>query len=501
MKRTRQTMKRTPQAMKRTLRSVTRRHFFEQASFGIGGLALASLLDTRVIATSATSATSVQSQPSMDGRPARALDFAAKAKRVIYLFMAGAPSQLDLFDPKPALTRHDGEDIPEELIKGERFAFIKGTPKLLASPFRFAKHGQSGAEISELLPYLSKIADDITIVRSMRTTQFNHAPAQIFMNTGHQVIGRPSFGSWLSYGLGSDSSSLPAFVVLLSGENNPDGGKSCWGSGFLPTVHQGVEFRSSGEPVLFVSNPPGIDSGVRQRSIDAINDLNRMRLDVGDPETETRIAAYELAYRMQTSVPELTDVSKEPASIHELYGTEPGKASFANNCLLARRLVERGVRFVQLYHRGWDTHGASFGEDIVEKLPSLCRETDRAVYALVTDLKQRGLLDETLIVWGGEFGRTPMNEARNGSKFLGRDHHPRAFTMWVAGGGIKPGQTIGATDDLGYNITEDPVDVHDLHATALHLMGIDHEKLTYKFQGRDFRLTDVHGKIVHKLLA
>jgi hypothetical protein len=482
-------------ADQRRLRGITRRHFFEQTAFGIGGLALASLADEVAFASQA-------SQPARAGATPRPLHYTPKAKRVIYLFMAGAPSQIDLFDPKPVLTKHDGEDIPAEFIEGERFAFIKGTPKLLASPFAFGRHGRSGAEISELLPHLSKLADDIAIVRSMKTTQFNHAPAQIFMNTGHQVIGRPSLGAWLSYGLGSEKHDLPAFVVLLSGENNPDGGKSCWGSGFLPTVHQGVEFRSVGEPVLFASNPDGIDDGVRRRSISAITDLNRVhQIDVGDPEIQTRIAAYELAYRMQTSVPELTDLSTEPASIHDLYGTEPGRASFANNCLLARRLVERGVRFVQLYHRGWDTHGASFGEDIVEKLPRLCRETDRPVYALLTDLKQRGLLEDTLVVWGGEFGRTPMNEARNGSKFLGRDHHPRAFTMWLAGGGIKPGITIGRTDELGYNIVEDPVDVHDLHATMLRLLGIDHEKLTYRFQGRDFRLTDVHGKVVEKMLA
>ena len=470
--------------MNRDLRLVTRRHFFEQAAFGVGGVALASLMGERAFAQT----------PSPR--------FPAKAKRVIFLFMAGAPSQLDLFDPKPALTQHDGQDIPAEYVKGERFAFIKGTPKLLASPFQFKKYGQSGKDISELLPYLAKVADDITIVRSMQTTQFNHAPAQIFMNTGHQVIGRPSLGSWLSYGLGTESKDLPAFVVLLSGENNPDGGKSCWGSGFLPTTHQGVEFRSGADPVLFVSNPDGVDPTGRRGTITAINDLNRLHhLQVGDPEIQTRISAYELAYRMQTSVPELTDLSKEPPAIHALYGTEPGKASFANNCLLARRLVERGVRFVQLYHRGWDTHGASFGEDIVEKLPHLCRQTDQPVYALLTDLKQRGLLEDTLVVWGGEFGRTPMNEARNGSLFLGRDHHPRAFTMWLAGGGIKPGLSIGQTDELGYNVVEDPIDVHDLHATMLRLLGIDHEQLTYKFQGRNFRLTDVSGKVVTKLLA
>ena len=474
------------------LRAITRRHFFRQSGFGIGGLALSSLVGDALSAA----------QPQSPLTP-RAPHFAAKAKNIIFLFMAGAPTQLDLFDDKPALRKHNGQEIPAEYVpKGERFAFIKGTPRLLGSPFTFKKHGQAGAELSELLPHLATIADDIAIVRSMHTTQFNHAPGQIFMNTGSQVFGRPSIGAWLSYGLGSESRDLPGFVVLLSGQNAPDGGKSCWGSGFLPTVYQGVEFRSKGDPVLFVSNPDGIARETRRDSIDLVNDLNRMhRVEVGDPEIDTRIASYEMAYRMQSSVPELTDISREPASVHAMYGTAPGQVSFANNCLLARRLVERGVRFVQLYHRGWDTHGASVGEDIATKVPELCLETDRAATALVKDLKQRGLLDSTLVVWGGEFGRTPMNEARNGSRLMGRDHHPRAFTMWMAGGGIKAGITIGRTDDLGYNVVEDPVDVHDLHATVLHLMGLDHTKLTYKFQGREFRLTDVHGRLVSKLLG
>jgi hypothetical protein len=475
-----------------SLRAITRRHFFKQSGFGIGGVALSALLDEKLFAQAKDTA--------VVPRPPH---FAPKAKNVIYLFMAGAPTQIDLFDCKPTLQQHDGEEIPAEFIpKGERFAFIKGTPRLLGSPFTFSRHGQSGAELSELLPHLATIADDVAIVRSMHTTQFNHAPGQIFMNTGSQVFGRPSIGSWLTYGLGSESRDLPGFVVLLSGENAPDGGKSCWGSGFLPTVYQGVEFRSKGDPVLFVSNPEGVDAAARRETIDLVTDLNRLhRAEVGDPEIDTRIAAYEMAYRMQTSVPELTNIATEPASVHAMYGTEPGRVSFANNCLLARRLVERGVRFVQLYHRGWDTHGASVGTDIAQRVPELCLETDRAAAALVRDLKERGLLDTTLVIWGGEFGRTPMNEARGGSRLMGRDHHPRAFTIWMAGGGIKAGTTIGKTDDLGYNVVEDPIDVHDLHATILHLMGLEHTKLTYKFQGREFRLTDVHGKVVQKLLA
>ncbi|MBV8550567.1 MAG: DUF1501 domain-containing protein [Acidobacteriaceae bacterium] len=477
------------------LRASTRRHFFKQSGFGIGAAALTNLLSGSLFAAdTATSAVNpLAAKPPM---------FPAKAKSVIYLFMAGAPSQVDLLDAKPTLQKYDGQNVPQELMKGERFAFIKGTPKLLGSPYEFKRCGESGAEISELLPHLRQISDDIAIVKSVHTTQFNHAPAQIFMNTGFQIIGRPSMGSWMTYGLGSECRDLPGFVVLISGENQPDGGKACWGSGFLPTLYQGVEFRSQGDPVLFLTNPEGVSGKTRRDSLNLLKDLNEMDLaSNGDPEILTRIASYEMAYRMQSSVPELVDISKEPASIHELYGTEPGKKSFANNCLLARRLVERGVRFVQLYHRGWDNHGTSSHDDIVNRLPSLCQETDRAAAALVQDLKQRGLLENTIVVWGGEFGRTPMNEARNNSKFLGRDHHPRAFTMWLAGGGIKPGITFGKTDELGYNIAENPVDVHDLHATILNQMGIDHTKLTYRFQGRDFRLTDVAGNVVKELIA
>jgi hypothetical protein len=475
-----------------SLRTTTRRHFFHQAGFGIGGAALASLLNEQGLAA----ADEIVYPPT--GKP----HFAPKAKNVIFLFMAGAPSQVDLYDNKPVLTQHDGKPCPESLIKGERFAFIQGTPKLLGSPYRFTRHGQSGAELSELLPHTASIADDIAIVRTVNTTQFNHAPAQIFMNTGHQLVGRPSMGAWLSYGLGNQNKDLPAFVVLISGENAPDGGKSCWGSGFLPTVHQGVEFRSKGDPVLFLANPPGVSAEARRRSLDLLRDLDQQHLaTVGDPEVETRIAAAEMAYRMQTSVPELVDVASEPDAVKDMYGVEPGKRSFANNCLLARRLVERGVRFVQLYHRGWDTHGTSARGDIVNRLPELCRETDRAAAALVKDLKQRGLLDSTIVVWGGEFGRTPMNEERSRSVYLGRDHHPRTFTMWLAGGGIKPGVTVGKTDDLGWAPVEDAVSVHDLHATVLNQLGLDHTRLVFRFQGRNFRLTDVHGNLVKKLMT
>jgi hypothetical protein len=475
-------------------REATRRHFFAQSGFGIGAAALTALLNPSLRAETGGQSVNPQAPKSPM--------FPAKAKSIIYLFMAGAPSQLDLLDYKPTLQKYDGQNVPAELTKGERFAFIKGAPKLLGSPYEFKRCGKSGAEISELLPHLQEIADDIAIVRTVHTTQFNHAPAQIFMNTGFQIIGRPSMGAWATYGLGSQSSDLPGFVVLISGENQPDGGKACWGSGFLPTVYQGVEFRSQGDPVLFLTNPEGVNTEARRQSLDLLKSLNEMHLKSnGDPEIATRIASYELAYRMQSSVPSLINIADEPASIHEMYGTEPGKKSFANNCLLARRLVERGTRFVQLYHRGWDNHGTSSHDDIITRLPSVCQEIDRAAAALIKDLKQRGLLDSTLVVWGGEFGRTPMNEARNNSKFLGRDHHPRAFSMWMAGGGIKPGVTLGETDELGYNPAADPVDVHDLHATILNQMGVDHTKLTYRFQGRDFRLTDVSGNVLTKLIG
>ncbi len=476
------------------LRSSTRRHFFRQTGFGIGATALAGLLNNNLFASEVKAAANPLAP--------KAPPLPAKAKSIIYLFMAGAPSQVDLLDPKPTLQKYDGQNVPQELTKGERFAFIKGTPKLLGSPYEFQRCGTSGAEISELLPHLRSVANEITLIRSMHTTQFNHAPAQIYMNTGFQIIGRPSMGSWMTYGLGSECQDLPGFVVLISGENQPDGGKACWGSGFLPSTYQGVEFRSGGDPVLFLTNPDGVSAKTRRDSLDLIKQLNEAHLGSnGDPEIATRIASYEMAYNMQSSVPDLMDVAKEPASIHEMYGTEPGKKSFANNCLLARRLVQRGVRFVQLYHRGWDNHGTSSHDDIVNRLPTLCEETDRAAAALIQDLKQQGLLDSTIVIWGGEFGRTPMNEARNNSKFLGRDHHPRAFTMWVAGSGFKRGFVFGQTDELGYNIAEDPVDVHDLHATILHQMGIDHTQLTYRFQGRDFRLTDVAGNVVDRLLS
>jgi uncharacterized protein (DUF1501 family) len=487
------------------LKQSTRRQFFQRCTTGMGAVALAGLADPQLFSQSTRAAelTSGAAGP----RPAnplapRAPHFAPRAKRVIYLHMAGSPSQLDLFDYKPKLIELTGQPCPESLIKTERFAFIKGVPKMLGTPHKFAKYGQSGIELSSIVPHLAEVVDEIAVVRSMVTDEFNHAPAQIFLNTGSSRLGRPSMGAWLTYGLGSESQNLPGFVVLLSGPSGPDGGTACWGTGFLPSVYQGVQFRSQGDPVLYVSNPPGMDGALRRRSLDALKQLNETQLAANaDPETVTRIEQYEMAYRMQSSVPELMDIAQEPAEVHALYGTEPGKTSFANNCLLARRLIERGTRFVQLFHWGWDQHGTSPDNDLVQGLPERCRQTDRATAALLKDLKRRGLLDDTLVVWGGEFGRTPMNEERNGSKLLGRDHHPHAFTIWMAGGGVRGGLTYGATDELGYHAVENRVHVHDLQATILHLMGIDHERLTFPFQGRQFRLTDVAGKVVQGLLA
>jgi uncharacterized protein (DUF1501 family) len=464
-------------------RLVSRRWFFEQCGVGLGSMALGTLLGENARATTAPA------DPLSPKRP----HYAPRAKRVIFLFQAGAPSHLDLFDYKPKLAEYGGKLPPAELLKGYRAAFIHPNSTLLAPKFKFARHGQSGAELSELLPHLASVADDVAIVKSLVTDAFNHAPGQIMMNTGSQQFGRPSIGAWTTYGLGSESRDLPGFVVLNSAKKGTSGGSSNWGCGFLPTVYQGVPLRSQGDPVLFLSNPPGIDRQTQRDSLDALAQLNSLRLDtVGDPEIATRINSFELAYKMQASAPDLMDLSQESAETLEMYGADPQKPSYANNCLLARRLVERGVRFVQLFHEAWDHHGG-----LTAGLKEQTAITDKASAALVKDLKQRGLLDDTLVVWGGEFGRTPMVQGGND----GRDHHPNAFTMWLAGGGIKRGITLGETDDFGFNATTDRVHVHDLHATILHLLGFDHTELTYRFQGRDFRLTDVEGEVVSKLLA
>ena len=451
--------------------SHNRRWFFEQCGVGLGAMAMNAL------------AAANSQQP----------HFAPKAKRVIFLFMAGAPSHLEMFDNKPQLAKFDGQLPPAELLKGYRAAFINPNSKLLGPKFPFAKYGQSGAELSELLPHLSKVVDDITIVKSMSTDAFNHAPGQLLMNTGGMIFGRPSMGSWVTYGLGSESKDLPAFVVFSTGKKGPSGGNSCWGSGFLPTSHQGVQFRSTGDPVLYLSNPAGVDSELQQDSLESIKRLNQMRLDTtGDPEIATRISSYEMAYRMQMSAPGVMDLTQEPKHILDMYGADPAKPSFANTVLLARRLSEKGVRFVQIFHEAWDQHGS-----LVKDIKQNCKDTDQACAALIQDLKQRGMLDDTLVIWGGEFGRTPMVQGGND----GRDHHPNAFTMWMAGGGFKRGFTYGESDELGFNVAKDKVHVHDLHATILNQLGFDHRKLTYKFQGRNFRLTDVHGEVKRDLLA
>jgi hypothetical protein len=466
-------------------RSVSRRWFLQQCGVGLGAISLAELLAGR--------AKGAATGGSVNPLAPRASHYPGKAKSVIFLFMAGGPSHLELFDNKPQLARFDGQLPPAELIKGYRAAFISPNSNLLGPRFKFARYGQSGAELSEVLPHLAGVADELAIVKSLVTDAFNHAPGQILMNTGSPLFGRPSMGAWATYGLGSQSQDLPGFIVFSSGSKGPSGGNSNWGSGFLPTVYQGVQFRGTGDPVLYLSNPPGVDRGVQHDSLEAIQTLNRQRLArMGDPEIATRIHSFEMAFRMQASAPELMDLNREPKHILEMYGATPGKPSFANNCLLARRLVERGVRFVELFHEAWDQHGS-----LVKELKRNCHNTDQAAAALIKDLKQRGMLENTLVIWGGEFGRTPMVQGGND----GRDHHPNCFTMWLAGGGIKPGVTIGESDDFGFNAVTDRVHVHDLHATILHLLGFDHTKLTYRFQGRDFRLTDVQGNIVHKLLA
>jgi hypothetical protein len=466
-------------------RTLSRRWFLQQCGVGLGAMSLAELLGGRAKAA----ATAKSNNPLAVHEP----HYPAKAKSVIFLFMAGAPSHLELFDYKPQLARFDGQLPPAELLKGYRAAFINPNSNLLGPRFKFRKHGQSGAELSEIVPHLAGVADELAIVKSMVTDAFNHAPGQILMSTGTQQFGRPSLGAWVTYGLGSESQDLPGFVVFSSGTKGPSGGNSNWGSGFLPTVYQGVQFRGTGDPVLYLSNPAGVDRDVQADSLEAIQSLNQMRLArMGDPEIATRIHSFEMAFRMQASAPELMDLGREPKHILEMYGAEPGKPSFANNCLLARRLVERGVRFVELFHEAWDQHG-----NLVHDLKKNCQATDQACAALVKDLKQRGMLDNTLVVWGGEFGRTPMVQGGND----GRDHHPNCFTMWLAGGGVKPGITLGESDDFGFNAVKDRVHVHDLHATILHLLGFDHTRLTYRFQGRNFRLTDVQGNVVQPLLA
>ncbi len=463
-------------------RLLTRRWFLRDCGVGLAGVALTQLLQRNAGAVTAKKPLAP-----------RAPHFAPKAKRVIYMFQAGAPSHLELFDPKPELTKRDGQLPPAGLLENYRAAFIKPNSALLGAKFKFQKYGAMGVELSELMPHLGKVVDDLCFVRSMQTDAVNHAPGQIMMNTGSQQFGRPSLGAWTLYGLGSESEDLPGYVVLTSAKGT-SAGASNYGCGFMPTIYNGVPFRSAGDPILYLSNPAGFDAATQRASLDALRQLNESNLaEQGDPEIASRVASYEMAYRLQTSAPELMDLASEPKHVLEAYGIKDVKeASYARNCLLARRLVERGVRCVQLFHEAWDQHG-----NLSKDLQKNCVDTDKPTAALVADLKQRGLLDDTLVIWGGEFGRTPMVQGGND----GRDHHNRAFTMWLAGGGVKPGHVHGETDDLGFNVARDPVHVHDLHATIMHLLGFDHTKLTYRFQGRDFRLTDVHGHVVKGILA
>jgi hypothetical protein len=472
----------------------SRRWFLKECGLGAGKIALASLLTDAWSSRSQAAPTATAASQALHPREPH---FKGKAKRVIHLFMAGAPSQLDLFDYKPELTKLEGKPLPPSVIGGQRYAFIRPDAAVLGPRFRFAKRGQCGAEISEMLPHLAEVVDDICLIKSVKTDQFNHAPAQIFLNTGFSQPGRPSLGSWALYGLGSEAQDLPAFVVMSTGAGI-SGGSANWSSGFLPSLYAGVRFRNQGDPILNVTSPKGVDARLQRDSLELISELNRAHLGVaGDPEIETRIASYEMAYRLQSSAPDLMNLKSEGKATLDMYGCDPDKPSFARGCLLARRMIERGVRFVNIYHEGWDAHS-----DVSGNLKGNCRATDQASAALIKDLKQRGMLDETLVIWGGEFGRTPMVETNVAlGRSLGRDHHPQAYTLWMAGGGIKPGITYGATDDLGFHVAENPVHIHDLQATILHCLGFDHERLTYTYQGRQFRLTDVHGHVVRDILA
>jgi len=486
------------------LENTTRRHFLLDCVSKVGGLAMAPLLFGCEPGVKANTQSLNLSQRDLNPLAPLPPPFAPKAKSIIYLHMAGAPSQLELFDYKPELVKYDGKACPQSLLDGKQFAFIRGVPNILGPQAKFEQHGESGAWVSDYLPHFSSVVDEVAFLKAVHTDQFNHGPAQLFMQTGSPRLGRPSIGSWVTYGLGTENQNLPGFVVLTSGGKTPDAGKSVWGSGFLPSVYQGVQCRSKGDPVLYLQDPEGMTRDMKKSVIEAINSANEESFkDFGDPEILARINQYEMAYRMQIEVPEVMNINDEPAAIHELYGTKAGEESFANNCLLARKLVEKGVRFVQLYDWGWDTHGTSKEGSIDLGLRNKCREIDRPITALLLDLKQRGLLEETLVVWGGEFGRTPMQENREGKQqgFKGRDHHGDAFTMWMAGGGVRKGASYGLTDDFGFTGIEERVSVHDIHASILHLMGFDHEKFTYDFQGRPFRLTDVEGELIHSILA
>jgi hypothetical protein len=471
---------------------ITRRHFLQNCGVGLGKIALAGLL-TDAFTGRGAGLPPAATDPLAPRKP----HFPGRAKRVIHLFMGGAPSQLELFDYKPELAKLEGKPLPPSVIGGQRYAFIRPDAAVLGPRFKFGRHGRSGAELSEMLPHLARVADDICLVRSVRTDQFNHAPAQIFFNSGFSQPGRPSLGSWVLYGLGSETQNLPSFVVMSTG-GGLSGGSALWSSGFLPTVYTGVRFRNQGPPILDVNNPAGIDARLQRDTLDVVGELNRSRLaEYGDPDIATRIASYEMAFRLQASAPELMDLRSEGKATLDLYGCDPDKPSFARACLLARRMIERGVRFVNIYHEGWDAHS-----DVAGNVKSNTGTTDQASAALVQDLKQRGLLDDTLVIWGGEFGRTPMVESNPAlGRSLGRDHHPQAFTLWMAGGGIRAGMSYGATDDLGFHVAENPVHVHDIQATILHCLGFDHEKLTYHYAGRDFRLTDIHGQVVKAILA